>query len=179
MLFRHKVLWSVLIIVFAALIFLILSLSVCAPESKPITLGAATVLPPPGISIVAAITSPAKESAEVKRAFDESYKIGKYQKLAGWVFIENQETKGQEAYVQLEKPDGTVAHYATMPVERPDVGIVFKNSLYNTSGFSALIPLKDGFDINLCKMRIVVKNKNGTYKSPIWEAGPKRLKVRT
>ena len=171
MLFRHNAFWSVLISVFAILTLLILGLAVGAPKPEPITLGAATVLPVTGVSTVAAITAPAEESRAVKSAIETSYRIGKYYKLIGWVYIENQQTAGQEAYVQLEKPDGTVVHYATMPMERPDVGITFKNPLYNTSGFSALIPLKDGFDINVCKIRLAVKNDKGAYKSPVWKAG--------
>lgn len=171
MLFRHNVFWSALIAVFAILILLILGLAVCAPKPEPITMGPAAVLPVAGLSPVAAMTPPAEESRAVKSAIETSYRIGKYYKLIGWVYIENQQTAGQEAYVQLEKPDGTVVHYATMPMERPDVGITFKNPLYNTSGFSALIPLKDGFDINAYKIRFVVKNDNGIYKGPLWKAG--------
>jgi hypothetical protein len=94
-----------------------------------------------------------------------------YHYLSGWIYVNDQETRGQEVYVQFEKPDGTIVHYSTMPMERPDVGTTFKNPLYNNSGFSASIPLKDGLDINACTIRFVVSNRNGTYKSPIWKAG--------
>jgi hypothetical protein len=43
-----------------------------------------------------------------------------------------------------------------MPIERPDLVTGFKNPLYNTAGFSALIPLTDGIDINACTIRFVV-----------------------
>ena len=62
MLLRHKVFWGVLIIVFAALILLILSIAVFEPKPEPISLGKTTVLPLPPISTVAAITAPAQET---------------------------------------------------------------------------------------------------------------------
>ena len=168
--FRQNVFWYVLMIVLTILILSILSIAVFAPKPEPITIGKAEVLPLADVSAVTAITPPAQESSLVKSFIDVSNKIGKYQKLIGWIYIENQQTKNQKVYVSLEKPDGAVVYYSTMPMERPDVGAYFKNPLYNSSGFSAFIPLKDGIDINAYTIRFVVKNNNGTYKSPVRKA---------
>lgn len=120
----------------------------------------------------AGITIPKVESQAVKFLVDQTGVRGKgisaYRYITGWIYVADQQTKGQKVYVQFEKPDGTVVHYSTMSLERPDVGTYFKNQLYNSSGFSAIIPLNDDIDINDCTIRFVVKNKKGTYKSPIW-----------
>ena len=127
------------------------------------------------ISSRSSITTPEVESQTVKYFVDKSdvreKGISAYRYISGWVYVADQQTKGQEVYVQFVKPDGTVVHYSTMTVARPDVGAYFKNSLYDASGFIALIPLKDGSDINSCTIMFVVKNKKGIYKSPIWQAG--------
>ena len=164
--FRHTVFWSALILVFAVLILLILGLAVVSPKTETITIGTAAVLPPPaGISTIAALTLPGQDNPSVKGAIDTTYTMSEYQKIAGWVFVENQETWGQEVYVQFNKPDGTVAQYPALPAERPDIGAAHNNPLYNASGFSALIPLKDGLDINSCTISFGVKNSTGIYKS--------------
>ncbi|MBN1364256.1 MAG: hypothetical protein JW976_05555, partial [Syntrophaceae bacterium] len=74
------------------------------------------------LSIGVAITSPPQESSGVKFYIDACNRIDAFQRISGWVYVEKQQTRGQKVYVQLEKPDGTVVHYSTMPVERPDVG---------------------------------------------------------
>lgn len=168
---RDNVFWNAFLIVLVVLIMAILGMAVFAPKPEPITIGKATILPLTGISTVTVITPPARESPLVKFNIDVSNRIGKYRKMAGWLYIENQQTKGQEVYVQFENLNGAVVQYSTRPMERPDVGTAFKNPLYNASGFHALIPLKDGLDINACPTRFVVENLNGTYKSPIWKAG--------
>ena len=99
------------------------------------------------------------------------YKIKAYYKIVGWVYVENHDTRGQEAFIQLEKPNGDIIHYPTMPKERPDVGKQRKNKLYNASGFSASIPLNEGLDVGAFTIRLLVKNERGTYKSPAWRAG--------
>jgi hypothetical protein len=163
--------WNVFLIVLVILILSILGITLFALKPEPVTIGKATVLPLTGISTVTGIMPPDKKSPEVRFNIDVSHRIGKYQKMTGWLFVKNQQTKGQEVYVQFEKPEGTVVHYSTMPMKRPDVVSAFKNPLYNSSGFSALILLEDGLDINAYTTRFVVKNQSGTYKSPIWKAG--------
>jgi len=96
-----------------------------------------------------------------------------YYFLSGWIYIIDQEPVGQKVYVQFEKPNGTVVLYSTWPTERPDIGAYFKNELYNASGFSASIPLKDISDINACTIRFVVKNKNGIFLSLVWKTETK------
>ncbi len=169
--FRHNVFWSVLAVAEVIIILFILGLVVFASKPEPISLSKAEMLPPTDVSTVAAITAPTQESLGVKIYIDAIYRIGKYQRILGWLFVENQEARGQEVYVQFEKPDGTVVHYTTFPVERPEVGIVFKNPLYNASGFAALIPLTDKIDVDACAVCLVVKNESGTHKSTLWETG--------
>ena len=94
-----------------------------------------------------------------------------YRYLSGWIYVSGQETRGQKVFIQFEKPDGTVVRHPTMPEERPDVGAFIKNALYDASGFSALIPLKNGSDITACTIRFVVENKNGRYVSSEWKPG--------
>lgn len=62
-------------------------------------------------------------------------------------------------------------HYTTLPAERLDVATRFKNPLYNACGFTALIPLTDGFDVNSIAIRLVVENKSGMYTSKHVKAG--------
>jgi hypothetical protein len=96
---------------------------------------------------------------------------GDYYNLSGWVFVEQQETRGQKVYVRIERPNGTVVHYSSIPVERPDIEAHFKNELYKASGFNAKIPLKDIPDIDACNIRFVVTNQSGKYKSQVWKFG--------
>ena len=167
---RAAFVWRISILIFALLILWMLSLAVYTPHSEPITIGATAPPPPAGISVVVEITPSDQESPLVKSYFEECCKIGSYQKIKGWVYVENQETMGQEVCVQLKKKDGSAVHYSTMLIERRDVGIHFKNPQYNSSGFSALIPLKNSLDIDSCTIRLVVKNKNGIYTGKIWQA---------
>ncbi len=168
---RHSVFWTALAVAETAIIMLVLCLDVFPLKREPIILGKAELPPPKDISTFTGYAFLFQESHEAKIAIDAFYRVGNYQKILGWVFIENEETKGQKVYVQLEKPDGTVVNYTTFPVERPDVGTYFKNALYNTAGFAALIPLADQIEVDACAFCLVVKNESGTYKSAPWKAG--------
>gem|GEM_PF-1595456 len=170
--YKHNVFCSVSLIVLSILAVHFPDSAMFAREPEPAVGDKKTTFP---FSIVAAITSPAQESRTVKVNVDvnEERKEGKksYHNLIGWVFVKDQETRGQKVYVQLEKPDGKVVHYSTIPMERPEVGPAYKNPFYNHSGFYAKIPLKDGLDIDVCTIRFVVKNRNGIYKSRAWKFG--------
>jgi hypothetical protein len=48
------------------------------------------------LSTIASITPPAQESPVVKIAIDANHIIGKYQKIMGWLYIENEQIKGQK-----------------------------------------------------------------------------------
>ncbi len=122
-------------------------------------------------SVAISIVPPTEESQQVIFDVNAIYRIKAYQKIIGWVFVENQETRGQKVFIQLEKPNGDIIHYPTVPKERLDVGKQLKNKLYNASGFSASIPLNDGVDVDACTIRLVVKTMKGIYKSMSWRAG--------
>jgi len=171
--FRPNVFWNVFLIFLAILLVLMLSSVIFAQKSEPIANGKEMRFHLAGLSIVVEITPPAQESSRVKFYIDANNRIDKCQRISGWIYVEKQETKGQEVYVQFEKPDGMVEHYSTMRNERPDVGAYFKNELYNASGFSASIPLKDGLAIDACTIRFVVKNRNGMFLSQGWKGGIK------
>ncbi len=118
-----------------------------------------------GISLASAIDPPSEESKKLNVHIDSSRKLGQYLAIKGWAYADGQETMGQKIYIQLDLPDGKAVHYSTLPVRRTDVGDHFQNSLYNESGFIALIPLTDGMDADPRTIRIVVKNRTGMYKS--------------
>lgn len=121
-----------------------------------------------GISLASVIEQPPKESKKLNVHIDSKRKLGQYLAIKGWAYADGQETLGQQIYIQLDLSDGKAVHYSTSPIQRTDVGDHFKNSLYNESGFIALIPLTDGMDTDTHTMRIVVKNKTGMYKSAIF-----------
>jgi hypothetical protein len=121
------------------------------------------LLPSVFIGTVALIAPPFLESKEIRKAINVGLKSGKYQKISGWAYVINHESRGQKVYVQFEKPDGTFVHYITFPVERPDVGKYFKNALYNYSGFITWIPLKDVPDIDSCNIRLILDCQNGNF----------------
>lgn len=170
--YKHKVRCSVSLILLTILAVLIPGSAIFAKKPEPTIGGKKTASP---FSIVVAVIPPTQDSPEVNFSVDisEERKEGKfgYHYLAGWIYVNDQETRGQEVYVQLERPDGTVAHYSTMPIERPDVVNAFKNQLYYISGFRSKIPLKDELDIDVCTIRLVVKIKKGIFLSPGWKVG--------
>ena len=94
-----------------------------------------------------------------------------YHCFSGWIYVTDQETRGQEVFLQVEKPDGEMVHYATTPIERADVANHFNNRLYEASGFSAFIPLDSILDLKACTIRLLVKNGNGVFLSSAWWRG--------
>ena len=116
------------------------------------------------------IAAPEKGSSAVKFGVDSNEIVAKgggfYRHLEGWAFVVGQPTIAQAVYVRLERPDGTVEHYSTVQIDRPDVGAAHGNSRYNASGFQALIPAKEGYKIDDGRIRFVVSNKSGIYISP-------------
>jgi len=162
--FRLSISCSVSLIVLAVLAMVMTGSAMFAQELEPTTCSKVNIYD----------DFRARESHAIRFFMNlgEGRKAGKYRyhNFSGWIYVNNQDSKGQEVYIQLKKPDGIFEHYLTVPMERPDVGTGFSNPIYNHSGFSASIPLKDGLDIDACKIRLVVKNKNGIFKSPEWKS---------
>ncbi len=88
--------------------------------------------------------------------------------LSGWAYVREKETQGQEVYVQFEKPDGSVSRYLTTAMERRGIGKGFGNPLYNHAGFAAAVFLPASLNIDDCTIRLLVRNKSGTFKSAMW-----------
>jgi hypothetical protein len=126
-----------------------------------------------GVKVAARYVMQDSESSGVNFVVDRSEKRqeGKsaFHYLSGWIYVNDHETKEQEVYVQLEKPDGTIVYYLSKPMDRFDVGTYFDNEQYNSSGFYVSIPLTDGLDVESCTIRFIVKNKDGSFLSPIWK----------
>lgn len=59
--------------------------------------------------------------------------------IKGWAFIEGIDTLNQIIYVRLTNSVGESFVYDTKAVFRKDVGIAYNNSLYDNSGFEAVI----------------------------------------
>jgi hypothetical protein len=171
MLIGYKTIKSDLLILIVVLISTMRSSVLFANELKSATNGKKVDIPLDSISRIVTIIPPVQESSLVKFNIDECNRNGKFQRISGWVIVEKKQTKGQRIYVQLEKPDGVIVHYSTIPIERPDVGNFFKNPLYNASGFSAVLPLKAGLNSEACTIKFVVKNKHGVFKSKVWQTG--------
>ena len=148
-----------------------LGVVIFAPQPAPVVIAETTVLPLPWSSSLKEIGHASKESPGVRFNVDVNDRIGNYHKLLGWVFLEDQQTEGQEVYVQFALPNGTARHYSTNPMRRPDVGTAFRNPLYDHSGFFALIPLEQEMDPDACTVRFVLRNRKGAYTSAIWKTG--------
>lgn len=163
---------SISLIVLTGMVVLMPGITMFAQEPEKSVGGKAPVFPRVELSRVVSIVPPAQQSPLVKFYVDtyEERKAGKNSchYLAGWIYVKDQETSGQEVYIQLERPDGTIVNYSTIPMKRPDVGDSFNNLLYDAAGFSASIPLKDGLDIEACRIWFVVKNRVGIHKSSCW-----------
>ncbi len=165
MLLRRHIFISGLIVLEIVLILSLLRLVLYRPRAGPIVLENMSLPLPRYMSSEASISAPVDESSILSASLDYDGVINGYEVVRGWAFLKGQETRDQKVYVQVEKADGRVVHYATTSTLRPDVGAAFKTSLYDVAGFEASIPLRDGTDADVGPLRLVVKNRNGTYKS--------------
>ena len=156
-------------VLFILLTVLMVSYLLRVQSPKPLVVGSSEA-PPPAISAPVEAAAPEQEWCCMKFSLDENKTIGKYHKIRGWAFVEQQDTSGQEIYVQIRASESSVGHFATVPVKRADVAEVFKNPLYHACGFRALIPLPGGAPLDVSKCRLVIKNASGIYTSKVLSA---------
>lgn len=86
----------------------------------------------------------------------------KYLQIKGWTFAEGQSTAEQTVFVRLNYENGKSVTYNTQSHFRFDVGTVFNNSLYDKSGFTAIIPKDELQDGNI-QIDVLVKNGENIY----------------
>jgi len=86
----------------------------------------------------------------------------KYLQIKGWTFAEGQSTAEQTVFVRLNYENGKSVTYNTQSHFRFDVGTVFNNSLYDKSGFTAIIPKDELQDGNI-QIDVLVKNGDSIY----------------
>jgi hypothetical protein len=165
MFIRSNIFWGIAIGALCILNLLVLLLAGNTPQPAPIGIAADIALSPPDNTSIRFIDQPGSASPLVRTFLDNQQVIGGYYILKGWAYVANQDTRGQEIFVRIQKPDGSSVHYSTTPETRLDVGAAFKNPLCNQSGFTAAIPLEPGLNLGACSIVLVVKNKDGLYES--------------
>ena len=84
--------------------------------------------------------------------------------IAGWAFVEGEDTADQTIFIDFINDDGEHKQYASRSVSRPGVVQTFKSELYRYSGFTATIPIDDLPD-GVWKLQLFVKNGGRVWAS--------------
>jgi len=113
----------------------------------------------------------AKTSDSVKCNLDNCNEKSEGIYISGWALIENAESADNPVYLEIIKADGTRTVYDTIKMPRTDVGTSFNNSMYDKSGFSAVIPSDAIADGNNMMTIIVGTQEKGNTSYVIASSG--------
>lgn len=84
--------------------------------------------------------------------------------IQGWAFIDGMDCKNQKVYLNISDSKGNEAIYNTQSIKRKDVGDAFKSSIYNYSGFKALIP-SETLEKGKIIIQIYIDNEGTIYQA--------------
>ncbi len=114
------------------------------------------------VSTLSNISSPV-EDKQARNSIDSvNITTEGYLQIVGWSFIDGLDASDQSVYVRLSYDKGTTTTYSTQSVLRRDVGKVFKNDLYNNSGFKAVMPADEVPDGDIM-IEVLVENGGKIY----------------
>lgn len=82
--------------------------------------------------------------------------------FSGWSYEEGIDSATQQVYLNIQSDDVNI-YYSTLPVLRTDVAVFYENDLYQMSGFSTGVSLKD-FPSDESVVTLMLENNGKLYQ---------------